>query len=156
MKAVLSSFLSMLDSCFRTRAEMQIEILALRHQLVVLQRRTNKRARLSTADRLFWVMLSLYVPKIQSDMTALLDQRYSPCPKLLASRSRFVTDCQSMLLLLESRYSEVRRQPSSSTLLQPLLSCAQIAMMQSANLRQRNDLALCWRLDFSSHRRVPF
>jgi hypothetical protein len=37
---------------------MQIEILALRHQLVVLQRRTSKRARLSTADRLFWVMLS--------------------------------------------------------------------------------------------------
>jgi hypothetical protein len=32
---------------------MQIEILALRHQLIVLQRRTNKRVRLSTADRLF-------------------------------------------------------------------------------------------------------
>jgi hypothetical protein len=37
---------------------MQIEIVALRHQLVVLQRRTNKRARLRTADRLFCVMLS--------------------------------------------------------------------------------------------------
>jgi hypothetical protein len=37
---------------------MQIEILALRHQLAVLQRRTNKRASLRTADRLLWVMLS--------------------------------------------------------------------------------------------------
>ena len=37
---------------------MQIEILALRHQLAVLQRRTNKRARVSTADRLLWVILS--------------------------------------------------------------------------------------------------
>ena len=37
---------------------MQIEILALRHQLAALQRRTNKRARLSTADRLLWVILS--------------------------------------------------------------------------------------------------
>src|SRR5712692_6150314 len=58
MKAVLSSFLCMLRSCFQTRASMQIEILALRHQLGVLQRRTTKRASLRTADRLLWVMLS--------------------------------------------------------------------------------------------------
>jgi putative transposase len=37
---------------------MQIETLALRHQLGVLQRRTNKRPSLRTADRLLWVMLS--------------------------------------------------------------------------------------------------
>src|ERR1700730_5686619 len=59
MKAVLSSLLCILRSCFRTRASMQIEILALRHQLVVLQRRTaKKRASLRTADRLLWVILS--------------------------------------------------------------------------------------------------
>ena len=58
MKALLSSFLYMLRSCFQTRASMQIEILALRHQLGVLQRRTTKRASLRTADRLLWVMLS--------------------------------------------------------------------------------------------------
>ena len=37
---------------------MQIEILALRHQLAVLQRRTKKRPSMKTADRLLWVMLS--------------------------------------------------------------------------------------------------
>jgi hypothetical protein len=37
---------------------MQIEIITLRHQLAVLQRRTNKRVSLRTADRLLWVMLS--------------------------------------------------------------------------------------------------
>ncbi len=37
---------------------MQIEILALRHQLAVLQGRTNKRASLRTVDRLLWVILS--------------------------------------------------------------------------------------------------
>ena len=37
---------------------MQMEILALRHQLAVLQRRTNKRGSLRTADRLLWVILS--------------------------------------------------------------------------------------------------
>src|SRR5712691_8762687 len=58
MKGVLSSFLFMPRSCFRTRASMQIEILVLRHQLAVLQRRTNKRASLRTVDRLLWVLLS--------------------------------------------------------------------------------------------------
>ena len=37
---------------------MHLEILALRHQLAVLQRRTIKRPSLRTADRLLWVMLS--------------------------------------------------------------------------------------------------
>jgi len=37
---------------------MQIENLALRHQLAVLQRRTKKRPSLRTADRLQWVILS--------------------------------------------------------------------------------------------------
>jgi hypothetical protein len=37
---------------------MQMEILALRHQLAVLQRQTNKRASLRTADRWLWVILS--------------------------------------------------------------------------------------------------
>jgi len=37
---------------------MEIEILALRHQLAVLQRRTQKRPSLRTADRLLWVILS--------------------------------------------------------------------------------------------------
>src|SRR6267378_4476091 len=58
MKAVLSSFLCTLRSCFRTRASVHLEILALRHQLAVLQRRTTKRSSLRTADRLLWAMLS--------------------------------------------------------------------------------------------------
>ena len=37
---------------------MHVEILALRHQLAVLQRRTAKRLGLRTADRLLWVTLS--------------------------------------------------------------------------------------------------
>jgi hypothetical protein len=52
------SRLCTLRSCFRTRAFMQLEILALRHQLAVLQRRTPKRPSLKSADRLLWVMLS--------------------------------------------------------------------------------------------------
>lgn len=39
----------------KLRASMQLEILALRHQLAVLQRRTRTRPALRTSDRLFWV-----------------------------------------------------------------------------------------------------
>ena len=52
------SFVSTLWSCFRTRVSMEIEILALRRQLAVLQRRTKKRPSLRTADRVLWVILS--------------------------------------------------------------------------------------------------
>ena len=44
---------------FRSRAALQIEILALRHQLGVLQR-SVKRPKLNTADRFFWARLSLF------------------------------------------------------------------------------------------------
>jgi putative transposase len=57
MNPLVYSLLFMLRSCFRTRARMQLEILALRHQLAVLQRQ-KKRARLRAADRLLWVVIS--------------------------------------------------------------------------------------------------
>src|SRR3954470_25050244 len=49
-------FASLLAS-FRHRAALQVEILALRHQLGVLQR-SVKRTKLSTTDRILWVWLS--------------------------------------------------------------------------------------------------
>ena len=42
---------------FRSRATLQLEILALRHQLAVLQR-TVKRPKLNAADRCLWAWLS--------------------------------------------------------------------------------------------------
>ena len=57
MNSVAYSLLFMLRSSFRTHARMQIEILALRHQLAVLQRQ-KKRVSLRAADRLLWVLLS--------------------------------------------------------------------------------------------------
>ena len=48
-----------LRDCFRARAVLQAEILALRHQLLVLQRSSRgRRLRLSWADRVLWVWLS--------------------------------------------------------------------------------------------------
>jgi len=47
-----------LGASFRSRAALQFEILALRHQLGVLQR-SVKRPKLSPADRFLWAWLSL-------------------------------------------------------------------------------------------------
>src|SRR5437588_4996978 len=54
----LFSLLSALRSCFRTRAALHAEIMALRHQLLVLQRSSGEhRVRLHVWDRAFWVWL---------------------------------------------------------------------------------------------------
>src|SRR5690242_13822462 len=55
--AVLSAFWAFVAASLHSRAALQIEILALRHQLNVLQR-SVKRPRLSAVDRWLWVRLS--------------------------------------------------------------------------------------------------
>src|ERR1700758_5074505 len=47
-----------LSSIFRSRAALELENLALRHQIGVLQRSARKRPRLTPVDRLLWVWLS--------------------------------------------------------------------------------------------------
>ena len=63
MRDVLISLLAGLGSSLRTRASLQIEILALRHQLQVLRRTERQRLRLGTADRLLWVILLRFWPE---------------------------------------------------------------------------------------------
>jgi putative transposase len=55
--AVFRAVVAFVLTSFRSRVALQVEILALRHQLCVLQR-SVKRPKLSTADRLLWVGLS--------------------------------------------------------------------------------------------------
>src|SRR5580765_2223730 len=52
------SFLRTLGACLRTRTALQLEILALRHQLQVLERSRPRRVRLTHADRLLWIWMS--------------------------------------------------------------------------------------------------
>src|SRR6266852_5254645 len=58
MRPSVTALLAAIRSSLRTRAELQAEILALRHQLAVLQQAAPRRLRLSRADRLLWVLLS--------------------------------------------------------------------------------------------------
>src|SRR6516225_10916612 len=50
--------LTALRSIFRSRAAVELEILALRHQIGVLQRAAKKRPKLTPRDRLLGVVLS--------------------------------------------------------------------------------------------------
>ncbi|HEV2495314.1 MAG TPA: hypothetical protein VG204_19835 [Terriglobia bacterium] len=54
MFTLFFSFLVTLRSCFQTRAALQLEILALRHQINVLRRSRHRRVRLTEVDRLLW------------------------------------------------------------------------------------------------------
>jgi putative transposase len=54
----LTTLLATLSSIFRSRAALQLENLALRHQIGVLQRSRRRRPKLTPADRLLWVALS--------------------------------------------------------------------------------------------------
>jgi hypothetical protein len=47
-----------LRSILRSRVDLQLENLAVRHQIGVLQRSVKVRPKLTPADRIFWVSLS--------------------------------------------------------------------------------------------------
>jgi putative transposase len=58
MISLLVSILQTLRGLAQSRVALHLEVLALRHQLQVLQRTRPRRLRLATADRWLWVGLS--------------------------------------------------------------------------------------------------
>ena len=58
MPISLAALLAALCSVVRSRADLQLENLALRHQIIVLRRSAKKRPKLTARDRFFWVYLS--------------------------------------------------------------------------------------------------
>src|SRR5438094_10596514 len=57
MSSLFVALFTLLASSFRTRAALQAEILALRHQLAVFQKNAPRRLRLHHCDRLTWAVL---------------------------------------------------------------------------------------------------
>ncbi len=68
MLTLLRFIVSVLVSRFRSRAVLQLENLALRHQLYVLRRQRPGRPRLFTIDRLLWVWLYRLWPRCLDTM----------------------------------------------------------------------------------------
>ena len=63
MLTLVRSIVSVLACRFRSRAVLEFEIVALRHQLNVLRRQCPGRPRLSPIDRLLWVWLYRLWPR---------------------------------------------------------------------------------------------
>src|SRR5438105_14582144 len=69
MIALLCFFLTLFASPFKSKSRLEAENAALRHQLIVLQRRVSGRVQLTNGDRLFLVMLYRWLPAHRPRLT---------------------------------------------------------------------------------------
>jgi len=63
MLTILSAMVSLVSFRFRRRASLELEVLALRHQVAVLHRQRPGRAPLGCGDRLLWAWLYRIWPR---------------------------------------------------------------------------------------------
>jgi hypothetical protein len=68
MIAILSALVSLLSFRFRSRASLELELVALRHQVIVLRRHRPRRLQLHSADRLLWAWLYRVCPRVLGAM----------------------------------------------------------------------------------------
>ena len=71
MIALLCLFLALFASPFKSRSRLEAENAALRHQLIVLQRRVRGRVRHTNGDRLFLVQLYRWFPSVLKAITII-------------------------------------------------------------------------------------
>jgi putative transposase len=64
MITALAAFVSLLSFRLRSRASLELELIALRHQVTVLRRQRPGRPRLLCSDRLLWVWLYRIWPQV--------------------------------------------------------------------------------------------
>src|SRR4030088_3550792 len=68
MITIASALLSVLSFRFRRRASLELELVALRHQLAVLRRQRPGRLRILATDRLLWMWLCRIWPRALNAM----------------------------------------------------------------------------------------
>jgi hypothetical protein len=71
MVALLCFFLTLLTSPFKSKSRLEAENAALRHQVIVLQRRVSGRVQLMNGDRLYLVMLYRWFPSVLKAITII-------------------------------------------------------------------------------------
>src|SRR3981081_2091225 len=64
MGTILFAVVSILVFRFRSRAALELKLVALQHQLTVLRRQRPGRPQLSSLDRVLWVLLYRIRPKV--------------------------------------------------------------------------------------------
>ena len=71
MIALFFLFLTLSVSPFKSKSRLEAENAALRHQLIVLQRRVRGRVQLTNGDRLFLVQLYRWFPSVLNAITII-------------------------------------------------------------------------------------
>ena len=88
MVTILSTLVSLLSFRVRSRASLEPELVALRHQVTVMRRQHPGRLRLFSTDRLLWVWLYRIWPQVLNAMVlvkpATVVQWSQRLPALLA------------------------------------------------------------------------
>src|SRR5437667_7227007 len=74
MIALFCLFLTLTVSPFKSKSRLGAENAALRHQLIVLQRRARGRVQLTNGDRLFLVLLYRWFPSVLRAITIIRPQ----------------------------------------------------------------------------------
>jgi hypothetical protein len=71
MVALISFLLNVVASLFKSKSRLEAENAALRHQLIVLQRKVRGRVYFSNSDRLFFVQLYHWFPSVLKAVTIM-------------------------------------------------------------------------------------
>jgi hypothetical protein len=71
MVALLCFFLTLLASPLKSSSRLEAENAALRHQLIVLQRKVRGRVHFTNSDRLFFIQLYRWFPSILKTITII-------------------------------------------------------------------------------------
>jgi hypothetical protein len=107
--AILSAVVSIFAFRFRSRASLELRLIALQHQLAVLRRQRPGRPKLSSLDRLLWVLLYRIWPQvIERD-----GKWWSPTPGTCA-RQTAATTAMSLLGPMTSSGNSARRTGNNS------------------------------------------
>src|ERR1700680_3994073 len=77
MLALITTLSSLLVCRFRNRAALELEVVALRHQLAVMRRQQPGRPKLTSLDRLLWVWLYRAWPHLIRDRDAAFGPAYT-------------------------------------------------------------------------------
>src|SRR5215472_10358902 len=87
MIALLWFFLTLFASPFKPKSRLEAENAALRHQLIVLQRRVCGRVQLTNGDRLFLIMLYRWFPSVLKAITFIRPETLVRWHRALSWRS---------------------------------------------------------------------
>src|SRR6201981_2531366 len=71
MIALLCFLLTLLVSPFKSKSRLEAENVALRRQLIILQRKVRGRVHLTNSDRLFFILLYRWFPSILNTITII-------------------------------------------------------------------------------------